>query len=131
MVHRSIQLVLEGLSNACSHPYTPAILGCKTKSYTNICSRAASLWNSLPGACFPSPYDLSCFNGNLNSHHQLLRVYLLLFFFYIVALYLEWLLTLCFKHVMLIMKNCCVPHRRFSDRTVPSRLGEGSTVISK
>ena len=38
-----------------------------------------SLGNSLPGACFPSFYDLSCFNRNLNSY--LLESYIFDFFF--------------------------------------------------
>ena len=81
--------------STCSHPYTLAIPRCRTKSYTDsFFPRAASLWNSLPGACFPPSYDLSCFKRNLNSHLQLLWVYLLLYFSVIVALYLEWLLAL-------------------------------------
>ena len=61
--------------SACSHPYTLAVPRCRTKSYTN--SFFPTLWNSLPGACFPSYYDLSRFKRNLNSHIQILWVYLL------------------------------------------------------
>ena len=57
--------------SACSHPYTLALPRCRTKSYSNsFCPRFASLWN-LPGACFPSSYNLDCFKKNINSYLQL------------------------------------------------------------
>ena len=58
--------------SACSHPYTQALPRCRTKSYSNsFFPRAASLWNSLPGACFPPSYNLDCFKKNINSYLQL------------------------------------------------------------
>ena len=49
--------------SACSHPYTLALPRYRTKSYSNsFFPRTASLWNSLPGACFPPSYNLDCFN---------------------------------------------------------------------
>ena len=54
--------------SACSHPYTLALPRCRTKSYSNrFFPRTASLWNSLPGACFPPSYNLYCFKRNINS----------------------------------------------------------------
>ena len=48
--------------SASSHPYTLALPRCRTKSYSNsFFPRTASLWNSLPGACFPPSYNLDCF----------------------------------------------------------------------
>ena len=46
--------------------YDSGYYGDRKMSRCNICSssRAASFWNSLPGACFPSSYDLSCFKRN-------------------------------------------------------------------
>ena len=58
--------------SACSHPYTLALPRCRTKSYSNsFFQRTASLWNSLPGACFPPSYNLDCFKKNINSYLQL------------------------------------------------------------
>ena len=58
--------------SACSHPYTLALLRCRTKSHSNsFFQRTASLWNSLPGACFPPSYNLDCFKKNINSYLQL------------------------------------------------------------
>ena len=62
---QAIQLVSSCLS--VKHIFPPllthvAIPRCRTESYTHsFYPRAASLWNSLSGACFPSSYDLSCF----------------------------------------------------------------------
>ena len=58
--------------SACSHPYTVAVPRCRTKSYSSsFFPRTASLWNSLPGACFPSSFDLPSFKRNINSYLQL------------------------------------------------------------
>ena len=55
--------------SACSHPYTVAVPRCRTKSYSSsFFPRTASLWNSLPGACFPSSYDLQSSKRNINSY---------------------------------------------------------------
>ena len=43
---------------------------------SDIVVLTTSLWNSLPGVCFPPSYDLSCFKRNLNPHLQF-HVYLL------------------------------------------------------
>ena len=58
--------------SACSHPYTVAVPRCRAKSYSGrFFPRTASLLNSLPGACFPSSYDLLSFKRNINSYLQL------------------------------------------------------------
>ena len=45
--------------SACSHPYTLALPRCRTKSRSSsLFSCTTSLWNSLPGACFPPSYNL-------------------------------------------------------------------------
>ena len=62
--------------SACSHPYIIALPRCKTKSHSNsFFPRTASLWNSLPGACFPQSYNLYCFKRNINSYLQPLEFY--------------------------------------------------------
>ena len=51
---------------------TVAVPRCRTKSYSSsFFPRTASLCNSLPGACFPSSYDLPSFKRNINSYLQL------------------------------------------------------------
>ena len=58
--------------SACYHPYTVVVPRCRTKSYSSsIFPRTASLWNSLPGACFPSSYDLPSFKMNVNFYLHL------------------------------------------------------------
>ncbi len=48
--------------SAFSHPYTLALLRCRAKSHSNsFIPCTASLWSSLPGACFPPSYNLACF----------------------------------------------------------------------
>ena len=43
-----------------------------TTVYNSFISHTASLWNSLPGACFPRSYNLDCLNKrNINSYLQL------------------------------------------------------------
>ena len=81
--------------SACSHPYTLALPRCRTKSYSNsFFPRTASLWNSLPGACFPPSYNLDCFKRNINSYLQLPWVIFIFNVFLLVAPYHEWLLAL-------------------------------------
>ena len=70
-------------------------LRCRTKSYSNsFFPRAASLWNSLPGACFPPSYNLDCFKRNINSYLQLPWVFFIFNVFLLVAPCHEWLLAL-------------------------------------
>ena len=57
---------------ACSHPYGGAKYRTKS-SPSSFFPRIASLWNSLPGACFPSSYDLPSVKRNINFYLQLLR----------------------------------------------------------
>ena len=78
-----------------THTYTLALPRCRTKSYSNsIFPRTASLWNSLPGACFPPSYNLDCFKRNINSYLQLPWVIFTFNVFLLVAPYQEWLLAL-------------------------------------
>ena len=57
---------------ASSHPYTLSVPRCRTRRYQNtFFPRATSLWNSLPGACFPPSYDLAQFKRNVNIVFQL------------------------------------------------------------
>ncbi len=78
--------------SASSHPYTLDLLRCRTRSHFNsFCPRSASLWNSLPGACFPPSYNLDCFKRNINSYLQLPWIIFILNIFLLVAPYQEWL----------------------------------------
>ncbi len=47
--------------SASSHPCTLDLLRWRTRSHSNsFFPRTGSLWNSLPGACFPPSYNLDC-----------------------------------------------------------------------
>ena len=75
--------------SACSSQYTLAVPRCRTKGHAHSSfPHSVSVWNSLPGACFPSSNDLSCIKGNFNSY-LLGPTSLILCLF--VAAYLQWL----------------------------------------
>ena len=83
--------------SACSHPYTLALQRCRTESHSNsFFPRTASLWNSLPGACFPPSYNVDCFKRNINSYLQLSWVFFFIFNVFLlvaslgVAFSLDW-----------------------------------------
>ena len=93
--------------SACSHTYTLALLRCRTRVIpTAFFPRTASLWNSLPGACFPPSYNLDCFKKNINSYLQLPWVFSHLeCFVLLVAPYHEWLLALFGANLHKIKKH--------------------------
>ncbi len=85
--------------SACSHPYTLALLRCRTKSHSNsFIPHTASLCNSLPGACFHPFYNLDCFKKTVLRRISIPTFsspsYFHLKCFLLVASYQEWPLPL-------------------------------------
>ena len=112
------KVICSNPGNSPTHKYewcTLALPRCRTKSYSNsFFPRTASLWNSLPGACFSASYNLDCFKRNINSYLQLPWViFIFNVFFLLVAPYQEWLLALFWAilHKKKINFNLCIVNR--------------------